>query len=282
MLKSLYRFLHPRFQSLFLEYKVEFKPRYGHGLPPHGRLLQIIENQRKTYQFWLSKILSFAPQLQAIQKLSEVKDPTQPGWNNQFLPGLDIMALYTIVAETKPRRYVEVGSGNSTKVAHKAVSDFGLSTKITSIDPYPRAEIDSLAHEIVRKPFEAVDTSWLAELEAGDILFIDNSHRMLPNSDATVFFLETLPALKPGVIVHIHDIYLPYDYPQFMCDRFYSEQYGLAIALLANPQRYQTIFPAYFISEDAALSGSISGIWNHPNLHDVERHGGSYWLKIGE
>lgn len=281
MLKSLYRFLHPRIQTLFLEYKVEFKPRYGHGLPPHGRLLQIIESQRDTYQYWLSKILSYAPQLQAIQKLSEVKDPTQPGWNNQFLPGLDIMALYAIVAETKPRRYVEVGSGNSTKVAHKALRDFGLATKITSIDPYPRAEIDALAHEIVRKPFEAVDTAWLAELEAGDILFIDNSHRMLPNSDATVFFLETLPALKPGVIVHIHDIYLPYDYPQFMCDRFYSEQYGLAIALLANPQRYQTIFPAYFISEDAALSSSISSIWEHPNLHGVERHGGSYWLKIG-
>lgn len=282
MLKSLYRFLSPRFQTLFLEYKVDLKPRFGHGLPAHGRLLEIIDKQRDTYQFWLEKINSFAPQLQAIKKLADEKDPTQPGWNNSFLPGLDIMSLYAIIAETKPRRYVEVGSGNSTKVAHKAVKDHALSTKITSIDPYPRAEIDSLAHEIVRKPFEAVDTQWLAELEAGDILFIDNSHRMLPNSDATVFFLETLPALKPGVIVHIHDIYLPYDYPQFMCDRFYSEQYGLAIALMANPQRYQPIFPAYFISEDAALSASISNIWNHPNTQGVERHGGSFWLKIGE
>jgi len=282
MLKSLYRFLSPRFQTLFLEYKVDLKPRFGHGLPAHGRLLEIIDKQRDTYQFWLGKINSFAPQLQAIKKLSDEKDPTQPGWNNAFLPGLDIMSLYAIIAETKPRRYVEVGSGNSTKVAHKAVKDHTLSTKITSIDPYPRAEIDSLAHEIVRKPFEAVDTQWLAELEAGDILFIDNSHRMLPNSDVTVFFLETLPALKPGVIVHIHDIYLPYDYPQFMCDRFYSEQYGLAIALMANPQRYQPIFPAYFISEDAALSASISNIWNHPNTQGVERHGGSFWLKIGD
>jgi len=282
MLKNLYRFLSPRFQTLFLEYKVALKPRYGHGLPPHSRLLEIIDKQRETYQFWLQKINDLAPQLQAIKKLADEKDSTQPGWNNEFLPGLDIMALYAIIAETKPGRYVEVGSGNSTKVAHRAVKDHGLSTRIISIDPYPRAEIDSLAHEIVRKPFEAVDTSWLAELDAGDILFIDNSHRMLPNSDATVFFLETMPALKPGVIVHIHDIYLPYDYPQFMCDRFYSEQYGLAIALLANPQRYQPIFPCYFISEDAALSTLISGIWEHPNTQGVERHGGSFWLKIGE
>ncbi len=281
MLKSLYRFLSPRFQTLFLEYKVALKPRYGHGLPPHGRLLEIIDNQRETYQFWLGKINDFAPQLQTIKKKADEKDASQPGWNNDFLPGLDIMALYSIIAETKPRRYVEVGSGNSTKVVHKAVKDHELSTKITSIDPYPRAEIDSLAHEIVRKPFEDVDTSWIANLDAGDILFIDNSHRMLPNSDATVFFLETLPALKPGVIVHVHDIYLPYDYPQFMCDRFYSEQYGLAIAILANPKRYQPIFPAYFISEDTQLSASISGIWNHPNTQGVERHGGSFWLKIG-
>jgi hypothetical protein len=282
MLKSLFRFLSPRFQTLFLEYKVDLKPRYGHGLPAHEKLLEIIERQRGMYQFWLGKINQFAPQLQTIKKLADEKDASQPGWNNNFLPGLDIMALYTIIAETKPRRYVEVGSGNSTKVAHKAVKDHGLSTKITSIDPYPRAEIDGLAHEIVRKPFEDVDTSWLAELEAGDILFIDNSHRMLPNSDATVFFLETLPALKPGVIVHIHDIYLPYDYPQFMCDRFYSEQYGLAIALLANPVRYQSIFPAYFIAEDTALSTIIANIWEHPNTQGVERHGGSFWLKIGE
>lgn len=281
MLKSLFKFFSPRFQTLFLEYKVEFKPRYGHGLPAHGMLAQIIDKQRDTYQFWLNKINAYAPQLQAIKKLADEKDPAQPGWNNAFLPGLDIMALYTLVAETKPRRYVEVGSGNSTKVAHKAIKDNGLSTRITSIDPYPRAEIDALAHEIVRKPFEDVDMRWLAELEAGDILFIDNSHRMLPNSDATVFFLETLPVLKPGVIVHIHDIYLPYDYPQFMCDRFYSEQYGLAIALMANPQRYQTLFPAYFVSEDAELSSLIADIWNHPNLQDVERHGGSYWLRIG-
>ncbi|MBL7827859.1 MAG: class I SAM-dependent methyltransferase [Saprospiraceae bacterium] len=281
MLRRLAKFLHPRFQTLFLEYKVHFKPRYGHGLPAHTRLLEIIEANRDIYATWMQKIMRHAGQLQEIKKIEQETDSSKPGWNNGFLPGLDIMALYTILAETNPRRYVEVGSGNSTLVAYKAVQDHDLDTQIISIDPYPRAEIDHLADEIIRKPFEAVDTAWLSELEKGDILFIDNSHRILPNSDATVFFLETLPALRPGVIVHVHDVYLPYDYPQFMCDRFYSEQYGLAINLLANSKRYQTIFPAYFISEDKDLSDMIAPIWDHPNLRQVEKHGGSFWLKIG-
>jgi hypothetical protein len=281
MLRRLAKFFHPRFQTLFLEYKVTLKPRYGHGLPAHSKLLGIVEANRDEYVAWLQKILAQAPQLQGIKKILEETDSTQPGWNNGYLPGLDIMALYTIIAELKPRRYVEVGSGNSTQVAHKAIHDNDLDTHVISIDPFPRTEIDDLADEIIREPFESIDAKWLAELEPGDILFINNSHRMLPNSDSTVFFLETLPSLKPGVIVHIRDIYIPCDYPQFMCDRFYTEQYGLAINLLANPGRYHTIFPAYFISEDKALSSIISNIWQHPNLEGVERHGGSFWLRIG-
>lgn len=118
------------------------------------------------------------------------------------------------------------------------------------------------------------------ELGENDILFIDNSHRVFPNSDAMIFFLEILPKLKKGVIVHIHDIYLPYDYPQFMCDRFYNEQYMLAAFILANPTKYQVILPNFFISQDPELSTCIAPIWNHKNLENVERHGGSIWLKI--
>jgi hypothetical protein len=135
---------------------------------------------------------------------------------------------------------------------------------------------------MIRKPFENIDFDIAGELDANDVLFIDNSHRILPNSDSLVFFLEILPRLKRGVIVHIHDIYLPYDYPQFMCDRFYSEQYGLAIYLMANPEKYETILPNYFISEDKELSEMIAPIWDHENLRDVEQHGGSYWIRIAQ
>ena len=185
-----------------------------------------------------------------------------------------------MLARFKPKRYVEIGSGHSTRVTHKAIIEQELSTEFISIDPKPRTEIDQLPNRIIRKPFEDIDFDIVSELDEKDILFIDNSHRILPNSDSMVFFLEILPRLKRGVIVHIHDIYLPYDYPRFMCDRFYSEQYGLACYLLSNPDKYETLLPNYFISEDKELSELIAPIWKHENLHNVERHGGSFWIRI--
>lgn len=282
MIKQLYRFLNPRFQNLFLEYKVAFKPRYGHGKPPHQQLYEVINANRSTYKEFLRKALSLKEAIWTIQDSSKETNPRQPGWNNGFLPGLDIVGIYTMLSELKPSKYVEIGSGNSTKVAYKARKEQQLPTKITSIDPMPRAEVDHLSDRVVRQPFENTDLSMLEELAENDILFVDNSHRILPNSDATVFFLEVLPRLKKGVVVHIHDVYLPYDYPQVMCDRFYSEQYGLAMYLLANPGKYETILPNYFISEDPELSSLIAPMWEHPNLQGVERHGGSFWLRIRE
>lgn len=182
----------------------------------------------------------------------------------------------------KPKNYIEIGSGNSTKVARKSITENKLDTKIISIDPFPRANIDHLADQVIRKPLEDVqDLNFIIDtLQENDILFIDNSHRCFPNSDVTVCFLELLPYLKKGVIVHVHDIYIPYDYPQFMCDRFYSEQYVLAAFILANPDKYKTIFPAYYISEEKELAMKIEAIWNSENTRGVEKHGGSYWMRV--
>jgi hypothetical protein len=279
-LKNLYRFLSPRFQTLFLEYPVQFQPRHGHGKPPHDLLYKIISAERAHYAEILRGFLQHKAAIQNIKKQSAETDPAQPSWNNGFLPGLDTVAIYGMLAHFRPQQYVEIGSGYSTKVARKSVIDNHLGTRIISIDPHPRAEIDRLADTVIRLPLEAIDFSFLKNMAAGDILFIDNSHRVLPNSDATVFFMEVLPYLPKGVIVHIHDIYLPYDYPQFMCDRFYSEQYVLAAFVLANPDRYKPLLPNYFISEDKPLSKLIADIWQHPNLEGVEQHGGSFWLQI--
>lgn len=259
---------------------MSFLPRYGHGKPPHPELYQIINQYRDDYALILKTALSLKYFFLQIKDAKIETDSTKPAWNNAYFPGLDIVTLYTLLAHFKPRRYLEIGSGNSTKVAYKAKLEQNLSTEIISIDPMPRVEIDTLANRIIRQPFENIEINLIDELEANDILFVDNSHRILPNSDAMVFFLEILPRLKKGVIVQIHDVYLPYDYPRFMCDRAYSEQYGLAIYLMANSQKYQPILPNYFIFEDPELSQILNPLWNSPEMPKVEQHGGSFWLQI--
>lgn len=282
MIKQIYRFLSPKFQNLFLEYKVDFRPRYGYGKPAHQDLYKIINSNRGKYKDLIQKSLTYKDKIWTIQDSSKETESTKPSWNNGFLPGLDIIGIYTLLSEFKPKKYIEIGSGNSTKVAYKAKTEQNLVTEIISIDPMPRALIDKLANKVIREQFENIDLNILDDLNENDILFVDNSHRILPNSDSMVFYMEILPRLKKGVIVHIHDIYLPYDYPQFMCDRFYSEQYGLAMYLLANPEKYDTILPNYFIFEDKELSDLISPIWDHVNLNGVEKHGGSYWIRINK
>jgi hypothetical protein len=280
MLKQLYKLLSPKYQKVILEYKVNPKPRYGHGNPPNKFLFDVINKNRNDYAGWLKDFFTYKDFFSSFKTADQETDPVQPTYNNEYLPGLDIIALYSIVAKKNPNFYLEIGSGNSTKVVRKAIKDHNLRTKIISIDPVPRAEIDSLADEVIRMPLENLkDLSMIDKLEANDILFIDNSHRSFPNSDVTVCFLEIFPRLKSGVIIHVHDIYLPYDYPQFMCDRFYNEQYLLAGFILANPEKYKTILPNYFISEDPELNKIIAPFWEHKNLQNVERHGGSFWLE---
>lgn len=282
-LKSLYRFGSRRWQTLHLDYPVDLSPRFttehGTGLEP---LQKLCENHRDTIATNVQEILNYQVALHAIRKRQDETNPLKPGWNNRFLPGLDMAALFMMVAKHQPNRYVEVGSGNSTLVAAAAKSQFSAHTEIISIDPFPRADIDQISQHIIRLPFERVGSEWAESLQPGDMLFIDNSHRVLPNSDATVFFLEWLPQLKPGVIVQVHDVYLPWDYPQEMCDRGYSEQYMLAMALMSNPNRYRPTFPAYWISNQPDFQSILAPLWEHPNTRGVEQHGGSFWFTIGE
>lgn len=280
-LKQLYRILSPKFQKLCMEYPVDLKPRWG-GEVPHSQLYSIIDAQRNDYAILLNEALECKDIFAGIKKNNEPHDNFEPTYNNEYLPGLDIIGIYTMLKHFNPETYVEVGSGFSTKVAAKSIRENHLQTKIVSIDPQPRAEIDELADKVIREPFENTDFSFIFNLKENDILFIDNSHRILPNSDAMVFFMEVLPNLPKGVVVHVHDIYLPYDYPQFMCDRFYSEQYGLAAFLLANSEKYQPILPNFFISQDKELHSILNPIWEIPALQGVEHHGGSFWLKVND
>ena len=274
------------FQPIFLDYKVHPIPRYGYGKPPHPGLECILGRKNDEYRGRLIEFLSFSDELLRIP-LREAATSPEPCWINEWLDGLDTFALYGFIATRNATMILEVGSGYSTKVARRAIRDQGLRTKIVSVDPDPRAEIDSLCDEVLRQPLEAIDLVVVDRLEKGDIFFMDGSHRSFMNSDVTVFFLEILPRLKPGVLVHIHDIFLPLDYKPWWLERAYphrywSEQYLLAATLLAGHGGYEVVLPNHHISITPQLASALDEFWRAPQLAEVPRGGSSFWIETCE
>jgi hypothetical protein len=272
------------FQPIFLDYRVEQLPRFGYGKPPHPELTRILSANDAEYAKVLSQFLCFSGDLFRIS-LREPKESPEPCWLHDWLDGLDTFALYGFVASGDRALYLEVGSGYSTKVARRAIRDHNLRTKILSIDPNPRAEVDSLCDEVVRQPLEKCDLKIFDRLKAGDILFMDGSHRAFMNSDVTVLFLEILPRLKAGVLVHLHDIFLPLDYPpywelQYYPHRYWSEQYLLAASLLARQSAYDVVLPTHYVSITDHLSRALDRLWSDPRLSGVPRSGTSFWIRM--
>ena len=150
--------------------------------------------------------------------------PPQPRWNQDWFPRLDAAAAYAIVRKTQPKRVIEVGSGHSTRFLARAVADGRLQTRITAIDPEPRATIAGLPIEFLRSPVQAVPLALFEGLQAADILFIDSSHQVKPGNDLDFLLHGVLPRLASGVRVHFHDIFLPDPYPETWTWRRYNEQ----------------------------------------------------------
>ena len=212
--------------------------------------------------------------------LNQKRDSGEPYFNNGFLPGLDAVALYSIFSTVKPKTYLEIGSGHSTRFVSKAKSINSPETKIISIDPHPRSEIDRLCDKVVRTPLEDCDLSVFDILEDNDILFFDGSHRALQNSDVTVFFLEILPKLKTRPLIHVHDIFWPFDYPDEWGNRMYSEQYLLAILILFAADKIDLIFPCTYVSCSTEISAPFNPVFEKLGLTNGETRGSSFWFKF--
>ena len=261
-----------------LDFPVRSVPRYPLGGVPHAGLHAILDRGREDYKRILEGFLEHRDCMLGIP-MHAPADGGEPHWANGWMAALDVVALHGMLARTGPRRYLEVGSGISTRVARRTIREHGLRCEIVSIDPSPRAEVDALCDRVIRRPLEDVDLGVVDELEPGDMLYVDGSHRCFMNSDVTVLFLDVLPRLRPGVLVHIHDIFLPWDYPADWALRMYSEQYLLAAALLAGGTSYETVLPSLFCSYDHELGQVLSPLWHEPALSGCEPYGVSFWMR---
>jgi predicted O-methyltransferase YrrM len=250
------------------------RPRWGHGRPPHPALAARIAAGDDDYRAALERVLAHA---ESLERVPPTPSPGEPGWRIDYLRPLDTASLYAFIRDRAPRRYVEIGSGESTAWARRAISDGDLSTELVSIDPAPRTAIDAICDRVIRSPLEVADTSVLAGLAPGDIIFMDGSHRAFPSSDATVFFLDLLPALAPGVLVGVHDVFLPDDYIAEFSDRLYSEQYLLAAWLLGGASAAIEL-PCWYVSRHADLAGVLTPLWDRVGIAADRRVGFTFWL----
>jgi hypothetical protein len=208
-------------------------------------------------------------------------EPTgEPGrfhFNNGLFDGTDALVAYCMIRHFQPRLIIEVGSGFSSLVAAEAIAKNNNSALIC-IEPFPldflRQGFPGL-HSLIEKKVEDMDVNFFSQLESGDILFIDSSHTVKIGGDVNYLFLEVLPRLKPGVVVHVHDIFLPFDYRRdWVMDelRFWTEQYLLQAFLSFNSEFEVLMANAYLAHrymEELNATFTNSPWWG----------GGSFWMR---
>jgi hypothetical protein len=200
--------------------------------------------------------------------------------NAQF-SWLDARLLFVMLRELRPRRVIEVGSGySSLLMADVNQRFFDGAIDITCIDPYPRAFLQHRfpgIARVIRDKVQALPSSVFEPLERGDILFVDSSHVSKTGSDVNHLYFEVFPRLPAGVVIHVHDIFLPHDYPQEWVigeRRSWNEQYLLR-ALLMHSNAYRVVFGAnYAFSRYPDLVAKALALPRGQALH-----GGSFWLE---
>lgn len=248
--------LPPRDQNYCLDW---LRRRWESQVPQWNEWIRRAESHRDTFRAW-----------EALDPLT----PQRPRWNQTWFPGLDGAMAYTMVRHFQPRRILEVGSGHSTRFMAQAMRDGGLKGELHSIDPVPRKDIDEICQRVTRTTVDRVPLDVFLDLEANDILFIDGSHILMPGTDVDYLFHEILPQLRDGVVVHVHDIFLPYEYPNEWKWRGYTEQHALA-GMIAGGRRFEVLMPNAYVRRDHGALLEKIGFSKLPEAKEA-----SIWLRI--
>lgn len=206
--------------------------------PPYPEVEALFQASAPAIRHFLEVMASHMAVFDATQRT------TQLDWSSRMFSPFDTMATYTMVRQARPARVLEIGSGSSTLALNLALRDAGGTGRLTCIDPAPRRDISDLGVTVHRRVLSQDDIAMVDEFGAGDVLFIDSSHIMLPGMDVDLQFNRMFPRLLPGVLVHVHDIFLPDDYPPKWRARWYSEQNALIGWLLSG--YFEVVLPTYF------------------------------------
>jgi hypothetical protein len=230
-----------------------------------------------------------AAQLNLLRSFSKFRDEYQhfptgkTGEHNQFylgnrlFDGADALVAYCMIRHFQPRLIIEVGSGFSSLVLGQA-GEKNKNSDLICIEPFPREFLREGfpgLQSLIEKKVQDIGLEFFSQLDPGDILFIDSSHTVKIGGDVNYLFLEVLPRLKPGVIVHVHDIFLPFEYRRdWVLDefRFWTEQYLLQSFLAFNSE-FEVLMANYYLSHyhQDQLKATF------PDLSSWV--GGSFWMQ---
>jgi len=205
--------------------------------------------------------------------------------NNSCFGAVDAEVLHSMIRHFKPKKIVEIGSGFSTYLSARACllnkEKDGVNTELIAIEPFPN---DTLKKgfpglsDLIQKPLEQIDIDFFSGLGVNDILFIDSTHVLRIGGDVKYLYLEILPRLGSGVIVHSHDIFLPGEYPKswvFKNHWFWTEQYLLQ-AFLAFNSAFEILWGSQYMSRK--YSDELSSVF--PSYHkDGSQGPGSLWIR---
>jgi hypothetical protein len=201
--------------------------------------------------------------------------------DNDSFQGIDPHVYYSMIRYYKPDTIIEIGSGNSTVLSTHALDKNGKQARLVVIDPWPRdftkQFISSKAYKLehIEQKIEDVDLELFSNLKENDLLFIDGSHVIRTGGDVCFMLLQILPQLPKGVIIHVHDIYLPFEYPKEMIlDRllFWTEQYLLQ-AYLSENSHAEVIFGSHY------MSVVYPAVVKKAFPQALSWQGGSFWIR---
>lgn len=199
--------------------------------------------------------------------------------SNTFFNTPDAEIYASLILEREPGSLVEVGSGFSTLVAKRAIGFAKLSTRLSVFDPAPRTDVRAVADELTLAPVEQSDLARRAWRE-NDILFIDSSHICRTRGDLPYLFCEVIPSLPRGVLVHIHDIFLPYDYPNLYDQWCHSEEYLLGCTL-AHSERYRVVMSNHWLSREHPHAMNLTfGPFAGTEKTAPHHFGCSFWFEV--
>ena len=199
--------------------------------------------------------------------------------NNTFCNTPDAEIYASMIIDRRPRRIVEVGSGFSTLVARRAVEYGDLDAQIVVINPFPRTDVRSVVDDLRLSRVEQTDLIGF-DWSASDILFIDSSHICRTRGDLPYLFCQLLPSLPRGVLIHVHDIFLPYDYPNLYDDWWHSEEYLLACTL-AHSIRYRVVMATHWLSrEHGGEMEKTFGPFAGTAASSPDHFGCSFWIEV--